>query len=89
MTFGDGPAVRVLDHLLDNKYLEFSLSDVLRGADISYNTVRGTWTKFVASGVIVPAGKNGKALLYRLNMKNVFVQQLIALDHEMTKTFVE
>jgi hypothetical protein len=83
--FGDGPAVRLLDYLLDNKYVEFSLTDVLRGASISYNTVRPVWNGFVRAHVLVPAGKVGKAQQYRLNMRSTFVKQLIALDRTVVE----
>ncbi len=85
--FGNTPMTRVLDYFLDNQYLAFGQADVLRGANISYNTARPVWERLIAANALIPDGKTRKTQLYRLNKKNLFIQQLITLDHTISHEF--
>lgn len=83
--FGDTPQLRVLDFLIDNHFFDFPVTEVARGSNVSYNSLKIFFQKFVDSGIVVKTRRIGKSDYYRLNLDNVFVSNLIKLDWILTK----
>lgn len=77
---GDSPTVRVLDYLLTERDLDFSISDMARNAGIGRTTLYRIWGDLINNKIIVPTRTVGKAKLYKLNKDSIKIQKLIEID---------
>lgn len=77
---GDSPTVRILDYLLTERELDFSISDMARNAGVGRTTLYRIWEKLVENKIIVSTRVIGKAKLYKLNMENNAIKKLIEID---------
>tara|TARA_Y100000031_G_C8208601_1_gene379824 strand:- start:1034 stop:1363 length:330 start_codon:yes stop_codon:yes gene_type:complete len=77
---GDSPTVRVLDYLLTERDLDFSISDIARNAGIGRTTLYRIWRSLLKNKIIVPTRIIGKAKLYKLNKHNIKIKKLMEID---------
>lgn len=77
---GDAPVIRILDFLLTERGLDFSITDLARNASIGRTTLYRVFDQLLRLHVIAPTRIIGKAKLYKLNTQNVVVQKLIEID---------
>ena len=77
---GDTPIIRVLDFLLTEKGLDFSLTDLAERSGIGRTTLYRIWNHLLKHKVVVPTRVIGKSKLYTLYTKNPTIQKLIELD---------
>jgi len=78
--FGDSPMIRVLDYLLTERELDFSITDLAENAGIGRATLYRMWDKLIENKFILHTRNIGKAKLYKLNKENLFVKKLIEID---------
>lgn len=83
--FGDTPQLRVLDFLIENHFFDFPMTEIARGSNVSYNSFKLFFQKFVDSEILIKTRRIGKSDYYRLNLNHVFVSNLIKLDWILTK----
>jgi len=83
--FGDTPKLRVLDFLIDNYMFDFPITEIARGSNVSFNSIKLFFKKFIEKGIIVKTRKVGKSDFYKLNTESNFVKNLIKLDWTLTK----
>jgi predicted transcriptional regulator len=83
--FGDTPQLRVLDFLIDNQMFDFPMTEIARGSNVSYNSLKMFFNNLISSGVIYQTRKIGKSDYFQLNVKNPFVANLIKLDWLLVK----
>jgi len=77
---GDSPTVRVLDYLLTERDLDFSITDMAKNAGIGRSTLYRIWENIVKNKIIIPTRVIGKAKLFKLNKDNKKIQKLIEID---------
>lgn len=77
---GDSPTVRVLDCLLTERDLDFSISDMARNAGIGRTTLYRIWDNLVKNKILVPTRIIGKAKLYKLNKDSTKIKKLMEID---------
>lgn len=75
---GDNPRMRILQHLIEGRDFDYTLTDLLK-AGVSWGTLNTLVPKLFELGVVVKTRKIGRATLYKINQKNVFVKQLIRM----------
>mgnify|MGYP001560456806 CR=1 FL=1 len=80
---GDSPQIKVLDFLLTEKNIDFSISDLARNSKIGRATLYRVWGDLIKNKLIIKTREIGKAKLYKLNTKNPFVEKLIELDNSL------
>ncbi len=85
MQFGDTPQLRVLDFLIDNHFFDFPVTEIARGSNVSYNSLKVFFPNFIKSGIVYVTRKIGKSDYYKLNIKNIFIKNLIKLDWILVK----
>jgi len=83
--FGDTPQLRVFDFLIDNHFFDFPMTEIARGANVSYNSLKMFFPKLVETGILVKTRRIGKSDYYKFNMENNFVQNIIKLDWMLVK----
>jgi len=77
---GDSPMVKILDYLLTEREIDFSISDMARNAGIGRTTLYRIWERLVENKIIISTRIIGKAKLYKLNVENNAIKKLIEID---------
>jgi predicted transcriptional regulator len=77
---GDSPTIRVLDYLLTERDLDFSITDMAKNAGIGRSTLYRIWNDLVKNKIILPTRIIGKAKLYKLNKDNKVIKKLMEID---------
>jgi predicted transcriptional regulator len=85
LSFGDTPQLRVMDFLIDNQFFDFPMTEIARGANVSYNSLKLFFPRLIASSIIIKTRRIGKSDYYKLNINNSFIANLIKLDWILTK----
>ena len=78
--FGDSPTIKVLDYLLTERGLDFSISDMARNAGIGRATLYRIWEELIKNEIIISTRTIGKSKLYKLNVENPKIKKLIEID---------
>ena len=92
--FGDTPKVRVLEYLLGGRELDHSIGDIAEGAGINRVTLFRLWPEIEKSKLIINTRNIGNAKLFKLNIKNSYVLNLIEMfdkliSEEFKKSILE
>lgn len=82
---GDTPQLRVLDFFIGNHFFDFPLTEIARSSEISYNSLKSIFPKFIEKGILVKSRKVGKSDYYKFNMENEFVKNIIKTAWNLTK----
>jgi len=83
--FGDSPRLRVLDFLIGNHFFDFPITEIARGSNVSYNSLKTFFQQMIEDGFIIKTRKVGKSDFYKLNTENHFVKLLIKIDWLLTE----
>ncbi len=83
--FGDTPQLRVIDFLIENYIFDFPMTEIARESNVSYNSIKLFFNRFVQSGILVKTRKVGKSDYYKLNIENPFVKTLLQADWNLIK----
>ncbi len=86
---GDMPLFRIIDFLLDNKGMDFSKSDIAKGAEISRASLFNYWDEIEKHGIVRVTRSFGKTKLYTLNSKNPVTQKIIELERTLIAEAME
>ncbi len=81
---GDSPVIRVLDYLLTERELDFSITDIAENAGIGRATLYRIWDDLIKNEIIVHTRNVGKAKLFRLNTQNLKIKKLIEMHDMLT-----
>ena len=71
---------RVIDFLLENKGMDFSKTDIAKGAQISRASLFNYWGELEKRGIVKVTHRYGKTKLYTLNAKSPVTQRIIDLE---------
>ncbi len=73
---GESPTVKVLDHLLTVREVDFSITDLAENAGIGRATLYRIWNDLMKNEILIFTRVIGKAKLYKLNMENPKIKKL-------------
>ena len=76
---GDSPMVKILDYLLTERHLDFSITDMAENAGIGRATLYRIWDSLIKNEIIIPTRTIGKARLFKLNTTDEKIKKLIVL----------
>ena len=77
---GEMPLFKIIDFLLESKGMDFTKSDISKGAGISRASLFNYWNEIEKHGIIKVTRSFGKTRLYTLNTKNPVTQKIIELE---------
>ena len=83
--FGDTPQLRVFDFFMGDYFFDFPMTEIARGANVSYNSLKAFLPKLIETGILVKTRKIGKSDYYKFNTENIFVKNLIKLNWMLVK----
>jgi len=87
--FGDYPLIRVLDFLIEGRDMDYSMTEIAKGSNVGWTAFSEIWPQLVKKEIVTFTRKIGNAKLFRLNMKNSWVKELIRMDNVITKLETE
>lgn len=70
--------MRILQYLIEGRDFDYTLTDLLN-AGVSWGTLNSLVPKLLELGMMVKTRKIGRATLYKINLNNFVVKQLIEL----------
>ena len=76
---GNTPKIKVIEFLIEGRELDYSLSDIAKGAGIGRTTLFRIWEDLEDLNIVRYTRSIGNAKLYRLSTKNPLVKKLIRL----------
>lgn len=82
---GDSPTNRIIDFLIENKGMDYSKTEIARGAEISRATLFKYWNRIGNFGLVNETRRFGKTKLYTLNTENELVQELLRIESTLIK----
>ncbi len=68
--------MKVLDYLLTERELDFSLTDIAHNAGIGRATLYRIWDQLIKNKIILHTRDIGKARLFKLNTENAKIRKL-------------
>lgn len=74
---------RIVDFLLENKGMDFSKSEIAKGAGLSRASVFNYWLKIEKYGLVKVTRRFGKTKLYTLNSSSAVVKQVVELEQTL------
>jgi len=81
--FGDTSELRVIQFLLPMNGLEFNISDMARGADVSRQALNNVVKKLLKWNVLKITSKHGNANYYALNENSGFIEAFKNLNNRI------
>lgn len=76
---GDSPMIRVLDYLITEREVDFSITDMAENAGVGRATLYRIWDNLIKNKIIIHTRDIGKAKLFKLNTTNVKIKKLIEI----------
>ena len=86
---GEMPLFKIIDFLLENKGMDFSKTDIAKGAEISRASLFNYWNEIEKHGIVKVTRSFGKTKLYTLNVKNPVAQKIIELEKTLIAEALE
>ena len=91
---GNSPVIKVLDFLIEGRDLDYSLTDIAENSNIGWTTLHRIWDNLLKYKLVVATREIGRAKLFKLNLDNPTVKELIKvydtlLYQETEKYFAE
>lgn len=86
---GDMPLFKIVDFLLDNKGMDFSKTDIAKGAEISRASLFNYWAELERHRIVKKTRSFGKTRLYTLNSKNPVTHKIIELEKTLIAEALE
>lgn len=86
---GDNPKIRVLDFLMDNFALDFSLPQIAQGSNVAYTTLIDLLPNLLKQKIVIETRKIGKSKLFKLNLDNPIVKALFAIDLKLSEVAIK
>ncbi|HLF53892.1 MAG TPA: hypothetical protein VI544_01820 [Candidatus Nanoarchaeia archaeon] len=77
---GENPVFRIIDFLIENKGLEVTKKDIIKGAEISRASLFKVWKQLEEQDIVTAKRQFGKTKLYSLNSTNPLVKKLLELE---------
>jgi len=87
--FGDYPLIRVLDFLILGKDMDYSMTEICKNSEVGWTAFSDIWPKLIEKEAVVFTRKIGNAKLYKINIKNQWVKELIKMEEVIAKLETE
>jgi len=76
----DTPLFRIIDFLIENKGMDFTKKDIIKGAEISKASLFNYWPELEKNKIVKITRKFGKTKLYSLNTESPITKKILELE---------
>lgn len=80
---GKSPQLRIVDFFIDNRLFDYSKKEIIEELGMSKTTFYKVWGELEALEIVRVSRKFGKAKLYKLNVDNELVKNLIEIEKRL------
>lgn len=87
--FGTSPMIKVLDFLIEGRMFDYSMTEIAKKSGIGWSSFSRVWKKLVNKKIVIQTRKIGNAKLFKLNLENPWVKELIRMDKVITNLETE
>tara|TARA_Y100000034_G_scaffold101104_1_gene125124 strand:+ start:747 stop:1073 length:327 start_codon:yes stop_codon:yes gene_type:complete len=87
--FGNYPLIRILDFLILSRDMDYSMNEIAKNSEVGWTAFSQLWPQLVEKNIVVFTRKIGNAKLYKLNLQNSWVKELIHMDKTITRLETE
>ena len=81
---GDNPKMRILDFMMDNFALDFSLPQIAEGSHVAYTTLVDIFPNLLKQGIFMETRRIGKSTLYKIDLDNPIAKALYTIDMKLS-----
>jgi len=81
---GASPMIKVMDYLITERELDFSITDMAENAGIGRATLYRIWDDLIENKIILHTRDIGKAKLFKLNVEDSKIKKLIEIYDMLT-----
>ena len=81
--FGDNALIKILDFFLENRFWDYTKSDVAREAEVSRVQLYRVWNVLEELEIVKPSRKIGATVLYKANTESPIFKKLSELALEI------
>jgi len=81
--FGDNALTKILDFFLENRFWDYTKTDVAREAEVSRVQLYRVWNVLEELEIVKPSRKIGATVLYRANTESPIFKKLSELALEI------
>jgi hypothetical protein len=78
--FGNNALVKVLDFLLENRFWDYTKTDIAKHSGVSRTQLHRIWKVILENGVVKESRRIGGTTLYRTNLDSPVVKSLSRLS---------
>lgn len=86
---GEMPLFKIIDFLVENKGMDFTKSDIAKGAKISRASLFNYWKGLETHGIVKVTRQFGKTKLYTLNSKSIITKRILDLEKALISEALE
>lgn len=86
---GASPTLRIVDFFLDNPLSDYSKNEIAKSLAMSRVTFFKYWKELEKSGGLKTTRRIGRATMYKLDVANDIVKQLVKLDMTLSRKTME
>ena len=83
--FEDYPLIRILDFLILSRDIDYSMTEIAQNSGVGWSSFSEIWPKLVEKNIVELTRTIGNAKLYKLNLNNPWVKELIRMDKTITR----
>jgi DNA-binding transcriptional ArsR family regulator len=83
--FGNYPLIRILDFLILSRDMDYSMTEIAKNSNVGWSSFSEIWPRLIKKNIVELTRTVGNAKLYKLNIKNPWVKELIKMDKIITK----
>lgn len=82
--FGDSPSIRVFDVLLEGRGMGLSAREIAKNSGVEWEKFQKIWAHMKKKKIVV-GRRYARTWIFKMNMGNEFVRELIRLDIAISK----
>lgn len=86
---GEMPLFKIIDFLVENKGMDFTKSDISKGAGISRASLFNYWNELEVHRIVKVTRQFGKTKLYTLNPKSMIAKRILDLEKALISEVLE
>ena len=83
--FGEYPLIKILDFLILSRDMDYSMTEIAKNSEVGWSSFSEIWPKLVKKDIVFFTRSVGNAKLYKLNVNNLWVKELVRMDKVITK----
>ncbi len=83
--FGDSPAIKILDWMLDNQEYDHSVKEIADGAKLTAIVIKRNFEPLLKYGVVKVSRQIGRDSMYVLDVQSRCTKAIIEFDKQVAK----